>query len=56
MIDKNIDFFEYILDCEIELIIEGDLKKLLNVIIKNSHQIKSLNLILLLLIFHGLDN
>ena len=36
VIDKNIDFFEYILDCEIELIIEGDLKKLLNVIIKNS--------------------
>lgn len=36
VINKNIDFFEYILDCEIELTIEGDLNKLLNEIIKNS--------------------
>ena len=36
VIKKNIDFFEYILDCKIDLIIEGDLKKLLNTIIKNS--------------------
>ena len=33
---KNLDFFEYIFDCQIELIIESDLKKLLNKIITNS--------------------
>ena len=36
VIDKNLDFFEYIFDCQIELTIESDLKKLLNKIITNS--------------------
>ena len=40
VINKNIDFFEYILDCKIDLTIEGDLKKLLNKIIKNSQSEK----------------
>ena len=40
VIEKNIDFFEYILDCKIDLTIEGDLKKLLNKIIKNSQSEK----------------
>ena len=36
VIKKNLDFFEYIFDCKIELNIESDLKKLLNKIITNS--------------------
>ena len=36
VINNNLDFFEYIFDCQIELIIESDLKKLLNKIITNS--------------------
>ena len=36
VIKKNLDFFEYIFDCQIELTIESDLKKLLNKIITNS--------------------
>jgi multiple sugar transport system substrate-binding protein len=36
VINKNLDFFEYIFDCKIELTIESDLKKLLNKIITNS--------------------
>ena len=36
VINKNLDFFEYIFDCQIELTIESDLKKLLNKIITNS--------------------
>ena len=36
VIKKNLDFFEYIFDCQIELNIESDLKKLLNKIITNS--------------------
>ncbi len=40
VINKNLDFFEYILDCKIDLIIEGDLQKLLDKIIKNSQSAK----------------
>ncbi len=36
VIQNNLDFFEYIFDCKIELTIESDLKKLLNKIITNS--------------------
>ena len=36
VINNNLDFFEYIFDCQIDLIIESDLKKLLNKIITNS--------------------
>ena len=36
VIHNNLDFFEYIFDCQIELTIESDLKKLLNKIITNS--------------------
>ena len=36
VIQNNLDFFEYIFDCKIQLTIESDLKKLLNKIITNS--------------------
>jgi hypothetical protein len=38
VINSNLDFFEYILDCKIEHIIENDLNKLLNLIVKNSEK------------------
>ncbi len=38
VINSNLDFFEYILDCKIEHVIENDLNKLLNLIIKNSEK------------------
>ena len=40
VIEKNLSFFEYILDCKINLEIEGDLQKLLDTIIKNSQSKK----------------
>ena len=43
VIEKNLSFFEYILDCKINLEIEGDLQKLLDKIIKNSVSKKKSN-------------
>lgn len=40
VINRNLDFFEYILDCKIDLTIEGDLQKLLDKIISNSQNEK----------------